>query len=82
MGADVMNFGMEWELAPRTIVSARYSRNHLKRTIEDLGALDAEGNEIYSYGNPGESKFEVFPASGAFKGSRAQPWPCSSRPPP
>lgn len=65
MSADVMNVGMEWEVLPRTVFSARYSRNHLNRTIEDLGALDAEGNEIYSYGNPGESRFTVFPASGA-----------------
>ncbi|MCB1021426.1 MAG: TonB-dependent receptor [Acidobacteria bacterium] len=65
MSVDQMNVGMEWQIAPQTIFSARYSRNHLNRTIEDLGALDAEGNEIYSYGNPGESRFTVFPSSGA-----------------
>jgi hypothetical protein len=60
-----MNVGVEWEIAPRTIVSARYTRNHLNRTIEDLGALDESGNEVYSYGNPGEGRFTIFPASGA-----------------
>jgi hypothetical protein len=65
MSADVMNVGVEWEIAPKTIVSARYSRNHLNRTIEDLGALDEAGNEVYSYGNPGEGRFTIFPASGA-----------------
>ena len=65
MSADVMNVGVEWEVAPQTIFSGRYTRNHLNRTIEDLGALDAAGNEIYSYGNPGEGRFTIFPASGA-----------------
>ncbi len=65
MSADILNLGVEWEVAPRTIFSGRYTRNHLNRTIEDLGALDDQGNEIYSYGNPGESRFTVFPASGA-----------------
>jgi hypothetical protein len=36
----------------------------LNTTIEDLGALDAGGNEVYSYGNPGEGKFTIFPSSG------------------
>ncbi|MBI1355795.1 MAG: hypothetical protein GC160_15760 [Acidobacteria bacterium] len=65
MSADMVHLGVEWEVARQTIFTARYARNHLNRTIEDLGALDDGGNEVYYYGNPGEGRFKIFPASGA-----------------
>lgn len=65
MSADVMNIGVEHEIVPQMVFSARYVRNHLNRTIEDLGALDAAGDEVYRYGNPGEGRFTIFPSSGA-----------------
>ncbi len=64
MSADVMNVSMEYEIQPQTVFSARYTRNKLNRTIEDLGALDANGDEVYSYGNPGEGSYNIFPSSG------------------
>ncbi len=60
-----MNVGVEYELFPKTVFSGRYVRNSLRRTIEDLGALDAQGNEVYRYGNPGEGDFKIAPVSGA-----------------
>lgn len=64
MSTNAMNFGVEYEIKPQLVFSGRYVQNKLNTTIEDLGALDAEGNEVYSYGNPGEGKFTVFPSSG------------------
>ena len=64
MSADVMNVGVEYEIRPQTVFSARYIHNHLNRTIEDMGALDAQGNEVYRYGNPGEGANTVEPSSG------------------
>jgi hypothetical protein len=54
MSADAMNFGVEYEIRPQMVFSGRYVRNKLNRTIEDMGVLDAQGNEVYRYGNPGE----------------------------
>jgi hypothetical protein len=36
-----------------SVFSVNYIHNDLLQTIEDLGALDAQGNEIYIIGNPG-----------------------------
>ena len=63
MSAVTFNVGADFEIRPQTVLSARFLRNSLVRTIEDMGALDAEGNEIYRYGNPGEGTNVVAPAS-------------------
>jgi hypothetical protein len=65
MSADNSNLGVEWAVEPRTVLSARWVRNHLIRTIEDFGALDETGSEVYRYGNPGEGLYTVGPVSGA-----------------
>ncbi len=54
MSQDNMNFGVEYQIAPQTVFRGNYVHNNLRRTIEDLGALDANGDEVYLYGNPGE----------------------------
>ncbi|HYG99797.1 MAG TPA: TonB-dependent receptor [Terriglobales bacterium] len=54
MSSDTMNIGAEWEVAKGTVFTGRWVRNKLNRTIEDMGVLDANGNEAYRYGNPGE----------------------------
>jgi len=59
-----MNAGIEWEVAKNVVFAGRYVRNKLNRTIEDMGALDANGDEVYRYGNPGEGANTVVPASG------------------
>ncbi|HYI93407.1 MAG TPA: TonB-dependent receptor [Bryobacteraceae bacterium] len=53
MHSDLTNAGVEFQLNPRTVLSVRYTRNNLRDTIEDLGVLDANGSEVYIYGNPG-----------------------------
>ena len=53
--------------------SVHYVHKQLDRTIEDTGALDADGNEVYIIANPGEGlvtsstslRHERVPAAGA-----------------
>jgi hypothetical protein len=42
------------QVNPRSVVSIHYVHNDLRRTIEDIGFVDATGNEGYLIGNPGE----------------------------
>ncbi|MBL8296120.1 MAG: TonB-dependent receptor [Bryobacterales bacterium] len=67
MSSDLYNIGTEFQLAPQTVLRVGYVHNNLRRTIEDLGALDADGNEVYLYGNPGEGKATIQPTSGLTK---------------
>jgi hypothetical protein len=53
MSSDLTNVGVEFQLSPKTVVAARYTRNHLRNTIEDLGVV-VDGSEVYIYGNPGK----------------------------
>ncbi len=64
MSTDLINVGVEYEVAPQTVFRGSYVRNNLRRTIEDLGALNAAGDEVYFYANPGEGVALVTPASG------------------
>ena len=50
----LMSFGTEYQLNPKLVVAARYTRNHLRQALEDVGTLDSTGSEVYVYGNPGE----------------------------
>ena len=65
MSSDALNGGFDYQINSNTVVSAYYVFNKLNRTIEDIGALDANGDETYYYGNPGEGSATRFPASGA-----------------
>lgn len=65
MSTELLNFGLEAEVMPQTVLSARYVHNKLRRTIEDMGVIDAQGNEQYRYGNPGEGANTFEPVSGA-----------------
>lgn len=47
------SFTLERQFARRSTASVRYVRKDLIRTIEDIGVLDAEDNEVYLIGNPG-----------------------------
>ena len=53
MSATITNVGVEYQLNPQLVVAARYTRNHLRNAIEDVGTLDENGSEAYIYGNPG-----------------------------
>jgi outer membrane receptor protein involved in Fe transport len=54
MFQDATNAGVEFQVTPTTVFSATYIHNKLTRTIEDVGSLDANGNEVYFAANPGE----------------------------
>jgi hypothetical protein len=54
MSTRVYNAGVELQLAPQTVLRASYMRNDLRRTIEDIGSLNAQGDEVYFFANPGE----------------------------
>ncbi|HYE24139.1 MAG TPA: TonB-dependent receptor [Clostridia bacterium] len=63
MSAETWHAGIEYELAKNLVVSTRFVRNYLNRTIEDMGALDEQGNEVYRYGNPGEGANAIAPSA-------------------
>jgi hypothetical protein len=68
MTTDLFNAGFEYQLANNLVLRAGYVRNHLVRTIEDMGAL-VNGNEVYVFANPGEgiaSKFSPSTATPVF----------------
>jgi len=54
MSQDATNVGIEYQVNTTTVFAATYIHNNLRRTIEDIGSLDAQGNEIYFEANPGE----------------------------
>jgi hypothetical protein len=67
MGTELTNAGVEIQLAHNAVFRGSYVRNNLRRTIEDLGALDANGDEVYLYANPGEGDAKINPSSGLTK---------------
>jgi hypothetical protein len=54
MFQDATNLGLEYQLNSTTAIGMNYVHNKLTRSIEDVGSLDATGNEIYFAANPGE----------------------------
>ena len=54
MSVDQANLGIEAEVMPQTVLSARYVHSKLNRTIEDMGIILPDGSFGYFYGNPGE----------------------------
>jgi hypothetical protein len=58
MSQDSYSGGVEYQLADTMAVTVHYVHNELIRTIEDIGTLDAQGNEVYIQGNPGEGLTE------------------------
>ncbi len=54
MFQDATNLGFEYQLTSTTALSVNYVHNKLTRAIEDVGSLDATGNEVYFAANPGE----------------------------
>lgn len=67
MSSELYNAGVEIQVAANTVFRGSYVRSRLLRTIEDLGALDADGNEVYLYANPGEGDAAIQPTSGLTK---------------
>ncbi len=53
-------FGFEHELSPVIGLSVRYVHKQVDKAIEDVGALDAQQNEIYRIANPGYNTAATF----------------------
>ena len=63
MYQDSTSIGTEYQLGSEMVFGAHFVHNDLGRTIEDIGAVDAQGNETYIIGNPGEGLAEFqFPS--------------------
>jgi len=43
----------DYAFSNNLVLSARFTRKNLIHAIEDVGGLDAKGNEVYTIGNPG-----------------------------
>lgn len=51
--------GFEHQLSNVVSLGVRYVHKQFDRVVEDIGALDAQQNEIYTIGNPGEGLTET-----------------------
>ena len=56
--------GLEYQIAPATIVTARYVHNDLRQVIDDIGTL-VNGNTVLTIANPGSGRARMMPTSGA-----------------
>ena len=65
MSQDSFSAGVEHQLGRNGVLSVHYTHNNLRETIEDIGFLNAEGDEGYLIGNPGEGATAVQFPSGA-----------------
>lgn len=63
MSSMITNAGVEWQLRPNLVVAARYTRNSLRDTIEDIGTM-LNGSEVYIYANPGRGLAKMSSPSG------------------
>ena len=68
--------GFERELGSQMAASVRYVHKQVDRAIEDVGALDANQNEIYTITNPGFGRAATFFPAGS---STALPFPQAVR---
>ncbi len=53
MSQDSTSAGAEFQLDANSMVSVHFIHNDLRQTIEDIGFLNAQGDEGYLIGNPG-----------------------------
>lgn len=75
MYQDSTSIGTEYQLGSNMSVGVHYVHNNLSQTIEDIGAVDAEGNETYVIGNPGRGLATIQFPSGATPVGFAVPEP-------
>ena len=67
--------GSEYQLNPTSVLSVHYVRNDLLETIEDIGFLDANGDEGYVIGNPGKGLTAKQFSTGATPAGQRTPRP-------
>lgn len=60
---DSTSAGLEFQIAPATVVTARYVRTDLRQVIDDIGALIG-GNTVLMIANPGSGRARTMPTSG------------------
>jgi hypothetical protein len=75
MYQDSTSIGTEYQLGSHLSLGVHYVHNNLSQTIEDIGAVDASGNETYVIGNPGRGLATVQFPSGATPVGFAVPQP-------
>jgi len=77
MSQDSLSLGFEHQLNRDSVLTVHYIHNDLRDTIEDIGFLNAQGDEGYLIGNPGRGSTAVQFASGATPAG--QPTPLAER---
>ena len=75
MYQDSTSLGLEHQLGANLALTLHYVHNNLPRTIEDIGALDANGDEVYVIGNTGEGLSTIQAPSGATPPGQPMPKP-------
>ncbi len=80
MFQDSTNAGIEYQINPTTVFGATYVHNKLTRTIEDVGSLDAGGNEVYFAANPGEGVATKMAVTGLTPSCGSTPGICTPKP--
>src|SRR5918993_638734 len=65
MRQDSTSIGTEYQLGSNMTLGLHYVHNNLSQTIEDIGAVDASGDETYIIGNPGRGLATLQFPSGA-----------------
>ena len=65
MSQDSLSLGFEHQLNRDSVFTLHYIHNELRDTIEDIGFLNAEGDEGYLIGNPGRGSTSVQFPTGA-----------------
>jgi len=68
--------GIEHELTAKMSLALRYVHKQIDVAIEDVGSLDAQGNEIYVIGNPG---FGLADTAHVFADGTRVPFPKAKR---
>ena len=74
MYQDSTSIGAEYQLRANTSLTVNYTHNDLRRTIEDMAAIQ-DGSEVYVIGNPGEGLAEFQFPSGATPSGFRNPKP-------
>ena len=77
MSQDSLSLGFEHQLNRDSVLTVHYIHNDLRDTIEDIGFLNAQGDEGYLIGNPGRGSTAVQFATGATPAG--QPTPLAER---
>jgi hypothetical protein len=65
MRVQKLDFALEHQMTASVAVGVRWALNQVDKAIEDVGALDAQQNEIYKIANPGFGTAAQFGVAGS-----------------